>query len=451
MAWGQQNVLFLELSADGAGDEAVVLVDIATEPALSDAPMTVTLMGDEEVTLTIALPDGTMQGVVTASAMDCAGNFIEEEAFMVLSNEIDTAGVFILEAEIELPYCEEDDEDGDDDEDDDEEDFDEFEDLDLDELTAYLDSLCSDAMGNDAWMYCGILESLNACLNGDEDACEELEEWLEFVDGPWNEEDNDEEDDDEEDGDEEDGDEEDGDEEDGDEEDDDDEEDGDEEDDDEEEDGNEEDDDEENGDEGDCEAEFVVVQAFDADSNAIANELFVFVFGLDEDNDVFWNFGDEGSSTDPFPTWEYETNGPYELCLTVGNEEEDCSDTYCFTLSLDSLGWLGGIQDGFSITVLDGDLGTVAGLNGLDLDEETLTLFPNPSMGGAAQLEWHAVNAGPAKVEVFDLTGRLLMNNPINVTQGTQRIALEVNAKPGIHLVQITQGEVQRTLKWLVK
>ena len=150
MALGQQNVLFLELSADGAGDEAVVLVDISTEPALSDAPMTVTLMGDEEVTLTIALPDGTMQGVVTASAMDCAGNFIEEEAFMVLSNEIDTAGVFILEAEIELPHCEEDDEDGDD-----EEDFDEFEDLDLDELTAYLDSLCSDAMGNDAWMYCG--------------------------------------------------------------------------------------------------------------------------------------------------------------------------------------------------------------------------------------------------------------------------------------------------------
>ena len=393
MAWGQQNVLLLELSADGAGDEAVVLVDIATGPALSDAPMTVTLIGDDEVTLTIALPDGTMQGVVTASATDCTGNFIEEEAFMMLSNDIDTAGVFILEAEIELPYCEEDEED-------DDEGFDEFEDLDLDELTAYLDSLCSDAMGNDAWMYCGLLESLNACLGGDEDACEELEEWLEFVDGPWNEEDED---------------------------------------------------DEEDDDEGDCEADFVVVQAFDADSNAIANELFVFVFGLDLDNDIFWSFGDEGSSTDPFPTWEYETNGPYELCLTVGNEEDDCLDTYCFTLSLDSLGWLGGIQDGFSITVFDGDQGTVAGVNGLDLDEETLTLFPNPSIGGIAQLEWHALKAGPADVKVFDLTGRPLLNDQINVVQGTQRLALEVTAKPGIHLVQVTQGEVQRTLKWLVK
>ena len=395
MALGQQNVLFLELSADGAGDDAVVLVDIATEPALSDAPMTVTLMGDEEVTLTIALPDGTMQGVVTASATDCAGNFIEEEAFMMLSNDIDTAGVFILEAEIELPYCEENDED------DDEEGFDEFDDLDLDELTAYLDSLCSDAMGNDAWMYCGLLESLNACLGGDEAACEELEEWLELTDGPWND--------------------------------------------------DEEGDDEEGNDEGDCEADFVVVQAFDADSNAIANELFVFVFGLDLDNDIFWSFGDEGSSTDPFPTWEYETNGPYELCLTVGNEEEDCSDTYCFTLSLDSLGWLGGIQDGFSITVLDGGQGSVADVAGLDLIHETLTLFPNPSIGGVAQLEWHALKAGSADVQVFDLKGRQLLNDQINVVQGTQRLALEVNAKPGIHLVQVTQGKVQRTLKWLVK
>ena len=248
-------------------------------------------------------------------------------------------------------------------------------------------------MGNDAWMYCGLLESLNACLDGDEAACEELEEWLELVNGPWNEDD----------------------------------------------------------DEGDCQADFVVVQAFDADSNAIANELFVFVFGLDLDNDVFWSFGDEGSSTEPFPTWEYETNGPYELCLTVGNEEEDCSDTYCFTLSLDSMGWLGGIQDGFSITVLDGGQGSVADVAGLDLIHETLTLFPNPSIGGIAQLEWHALKAGSADVQVFDLTGRQLLNDQINVVHGTQRLALEVNAKPGIHLVQVTQGKVQRTLKWLVR
>ena len=393
MALGQQNILLLELSADGAGDDDVVVVDITTEPSLTDVPMTVTLLGEEEIVLTIALPYSTMQGVVTASALDCAGNLIEEEAFMSLPN--DTAGIYILEAQIEIPYCDDNDDEDDDDEG--------FEDLDLDELTAYLDSLCSDTMGNDAWMYCGLLESLNACLDGDETACEELDEWLEFADGPWNDE--------------------------------------------EEEDEEEEDDD----DEEDCDADFVVVQAFDADSIAIANELFVFVFGFEEGLDFFWSFGDEGSSTDPFPTWEYETNGPYELCLTVGNEEEDCSDTYCFTLSLDSLGWLGGIQDGFSITVFDGAQGTVDNVGMLNPEQEALTLFPNPSCGGEAQLEWHALDPGEATVEVFDLTGRQLMNDRINVAQGTQRVALEVDTKPGIHLIQITQAGVKRTLKWLVK
>ena len=58
-----------------------------------------------------------------------------------------------------------------------------------------------------------------------------------------------------------------------------------------------------------------------------------------------WSFGDEGTSTDPFPTWTYETNGPYQLCLTVSNEENDCSETYCETIEVDSLGWIFGIQD----------------------------------------------------------------------------------------------------------
>ena len=47
-------------------------------------------------------------------------------------------------------------------------------------------------------------------------------------------------------------------------------------------------------DEEECDASFVVVQAFDTDSNAIANELFVYVLGYNEDNDFFWDFGDEG-------------------------------------------------------------------------------------------------------------------------------------------------------------
>ena len=72
-----------------------------------------------------------------------------------------------------------------------------------------------------------------------------------------------------------------------------------------------------------CVAEFDIEQAF-SDNEMIPFELFVYVFGYDDSNEYFWSFGDEGTSTDPFPTWTYETNGPYQLCLTVSNEENDC-------------------------------------------------------------------------------------------------------------------------------
>ena len=66
-----------------------------------------------------------------------------------------------------------------------------------------------------------------------------------------------------------------------------------------------------------CNAQFIVMQAFGEDSVLIANELFVFLLDYNEENDYLWDFGDEGSSDDPFPSWQYETDGPYVLCLTV--------------------------------------------------------------------------------------------------------------------------------------
>tara|TARA_R110001632_G_scaffold51007_1_gene127026 strand:+ start:86 stop:1042 length:957 start_codon:yes stop_codon:yes gene_type:complete len=69
-----------------------------------------------------------------------------------------------------------------------------------------------------------------------------------------------------------------------------------------------------------------------------------------------WDFGDESTpSNDPFPTYTYDTNGPHVLCLIV--EDENCDfggDTYCQTISVDSLGVLNGFIEGFTINVVDG-------------------------------------------------------------------------------------------------
>ena len=171
--------------------------------------------------------------------------------------------------------------------------------VEFDVLSQYLDSLCGSNADIDG-MYCGLLENLIACLDNDSVACDDIAQWLDDVEWVWQ---------------------------------------GDEED--------EDDEDEDEDEDEECDASLLVVQAFDADSNAIANALFVYVLGYDEDNDFYWDFGVEGpSSTDPLPTWEYESDGPYVLCLTVTGEDSSCIDTSCVWVSVDSLGWFDGIQGG---------------------------------------------------------------------------------------------------------
>lgn len=91
-----------------------------------------------------------------------------------------------------------------------------------------------------------------------------------------------------------------------------------------------------------------------------------------------WDFGDGSSSTLPYPIHNYANAGLYSVCLTitsVNNALDTCSDTYCRTVGVDSLGNLyfkkGTV--GFTLNVVAPSIG---------IDEEALPsvkLYPNPA------------------------------------------------------------------------
>ena len=392
LAFAQTAILQLDIEAQGASEETVLGISLMIETNGTQIDTVVTMTGSEQ-TFNVEVPADAMQGTIFAMTESCQGDSIFAETFMVFEEQ-DTMGMNVLTAELELPYCNDDD-------DDDEEDGEEFDwdELEFDALAQYLDSLCGSNADIDG-MYCGWLETLNACSEENEEACDELAEWLDTVEWIWQ--------------------------------------------------GDDEDEDDEDDEEGECDASFVVVQAFDTDSNAIANELFVYVLGYDEDNDFYWDFGDEGSSTDPLPTWDYETDGPYVLCLTVTGEDSTCTDTFCFSLSVDSLGWFDGIQGGFSITALPGDPGMVARVDSPKRTLETPVVYPNPSIHGELSIQWSSSQPGPAEVEVMDLTGKVVFRHQHACTSGTQLLQLTPEVGAGLHLVRLKQGGVQRTVKWLV-
>lgn len=87
-----------------------------------------------------------------------------------------------------------------------------------------------------------------------------------------------------------------------------------------------------------------------------------------------WSFGDGTSDTQPYPTHLYSNTGSYNLCLTVA-DANGCSDTYCDTLSVDSLGNVFRATQGFTINIVSP--AQLTGINEI-AGSRSFNVYPNP-------------------------------------------------------------------------
>ena len=256
-------------------------------------------------------------------------------------------------------------------------------DFDWDELMDWLEDQCaSDNAEN--WWYCGVLELANDCLEGDTLACEELDGIVASWGDDWG-----------------------------------------------------------NDTIMDCDASFMVMQGMAEDSTLIANEVWVYMNAYNEDLTYFWSFGDEGTSSDPFPTWNYETSGPYTLCLTVQDTTSDCMATYCQEIELGEDGFLG-FMSGFTLNVMGGPTGNSSNVIEANAALASMTMFPNPTSGGDVQLRWEGTNNAVANMEAFNLAG--LQTEQVAVASQTGSNFLKLNTTQwtrGCYFIRMTvEGQV---------
>ena len=171
-----------------------------------------------------------------------------------------------------------------------------------------------------------------------------------------------------------------------------------------------------------------------------------------------WDFGDGSTSTEVYPTHQYDGTGPYELCLTISNG--NCSDTFCDTVSMDEAGLLNGMMidgghpigsdggvraGGFTLTVLQALPTAVAELPAL----VDLKLWPNP-----AQDELNVtLNSGytnKVMVTVIDLSGRTVLNMEQALALGSNQIRLDTAPlEEGLYLLRISDGARSVTQRFL--
>lgn len=211
-----------------------------------------------------------------------------------------------------------------------------------------------------------------------------------------------------------------------------------------------------------CLAGFWMVQAYSDTSNGgnflapIPNEVWVLDLssassGIDQ---YTWDFGDGSSSSETYPTHEYQGPGPYQLCLTISNGS--CSDTFCDTVSVDEAGLLNGMATdpgthvatthvseragGFTLNVLQGFPTNVAELPAF----VDFKLWPNPAQN-ELNMSFNSMRAGALPVSVISTEGRAVLHYMFNVVSGKNALWLNTqDLAPGLYMVRI--GDDVRTV-----
>lgn len=195
-----------------------------------------------------------------------------------------------------------------------------------------------------------------------------------------------------------------------------------------------------------CQANFWVLQAYTIDSvlgTATPIPYTLWVWNLSSGGSgVFnfsWDFGDGSTSPDPYPTHVYAGNGPYILCLTI-NDSLGCTDTYCDTVSIDSLGMYNGFaqhnddRSGFTINVMQpviiGGIEEESALHGL-------TVFPNPA-SDLLTTSFVSERGGMVDVSITALDGKVVRRVALPVVPGLNEWRMGVHdLGAGLYVIRI--------------
>lgn len=213
----------------------------------------------------------------------------------------------------------------------------------------------------------------------------------------------------------------------------------------------------------DCQAGFWAIQAYDFDTlnsggaTPIPNEIWVWNQSSSGNGtyQFLWDFGDGNTSTEAYPTHEYNGPGPYLLCLTVVSGT--CTDTYCDSISIDENGFLNGMvldghdvyrpsrSSGFTLRVIHSLPTGIAPVPALG----DVRLWPNPA-GTQVNLSFTSRHVGALPVIIMDLGGRITWNGTLDAPGGSHTETINVEQlRAGSYFLQVGEGGNKVMLRFI--
>ena len=199
---------------------------------------------------------------------------------------------------------------------------------------------------------------------------------------------------------------------------------------------------------GTCTAGFMIL------TNSVNSAGLINIINTSQGNNLFytWSFGNGFISNNPLPFTTINNPGVYEICVTILDTVVNCSDTFCDTITIDSLG-------NVFRSNMSGNVGILisrapqpnALLTTVDFKDvvEQITIVPNPS-NGIFNINTNWLQ-GISQVDVFDITGKQIKSYSINTSKGQKSVALDIqDVADGSYLVRVVSNQRVQTVKLTV-
>ncbi|MEN9370404.1 MAG: hypothetical protein RI952_1269 [Bacteroidota bacterium] len=146
----------------------------------------------------------------------------------------------------------------------------------------------------------------------------------------------------------------------------------------------------------------------------------------------FWDFGDSTYASNQFTTHIFNGTGVFDVCLTIYDFAQNCSDTVCKRVEI--------INGGMKIL-------------GLDNSENVniKNLFPNPT-NGISYMTLNSKSAAVANVKIYSIDGRLISKWNEELMQGEHTLKLDLtNIEPGMYFIEVVENNERVTAKLMIK
>lgn len=156
-----------------------------------------------------------------------------------------------------------------------------------------------------------------------------------------------------------------------------------------------------------------------------------------------WDFGDGTTANVPYPSHFYNSIGTYNLCLTI-DDGAGCNQTYCDTVSVDSLGNIFRGMNGFTVNVL-----SPAQLTGISdsPDATPFTAYPNPVQSSLTIALPATVNS-EVNFRIFNLQGAEVSHGTLN--SGIAKLNVS-DWQAGIYLLEVTDNAGYKSYRQIIK